>query len=135
MNEIVRAIFEILINFDPKRIFTTIYNNLQQFTTIFEARVDKNRAGSNFFEKNIINITICRSLPIFTSLGRLELPLCFRKCRPGEIRLRSWLQEAPRSRFRLNSTIFRLTRRVRSTLGQVFRTCYFQVGACYNVCA
>ena len=31
MNEIVRAVFEILKSFDPKRIFTTIYNNLQQF--------------------------------------------------------------------------------------------------------
>ena len=106
MKKIVRAIFEILKIIDPKRIFTTIYNNLQQFTTIFEARVEKNQAGSKIFVKNIINITICRPLPIFITQWRLEPVLCFRKCRPGEIRLRSWLQEAPRSRFRLNSTIF-----------------------------
>ena len=58
MKKIVRAIFEILKSFDPKRIFTTIYNNLQQFTTIFEARVEKNQAGSKKIVKNIINITI-----------------------------------------------------------------------------
>ena len=59
MNEIVRAVFEILKSFDPKRIFTTIYNKLQQFTTIFEAREGKNWAGSKIFVKNIIDIIIC----------------------------------------------------------------------------
>ena len=102
--------------------FTTIYNNLQQFTTIFDARVGKNQAGSKIFVKNIINITICRPLPIFITQWRLEPVLCFRKWRPGEIRLRSWLQEAPGSRVRLNQTIFRAAWGEKASLFELSRT-------------